>query len=285
MSNSINTAVTTTPAKFDQDRSCSISDLHKTIINNRFHGKALSVEDFGGSKTMYNNWKNALRLLQDCVSTYAVAQRNKLPKPEVDAARDALFGSWRSVLNFFKNATDDFKIKPEADDVQALLTISGKLVMCHSQEYKDASAAKSAAKKDLDLVSERKMRYEKAKENNNPLSGDEKVFTALLADVMGEATETRSIAQYQREYENACAEFERVKGLRGSSWYEFTPYGEAAFRKGLEDLICDRIEGRLSKTSQEIREEKQAKNRKRNEERKAAEKKQKKETKSENKAA
>ena len=238
--------VTTTPAKFDQDRSCSISDLHKTIINNRFYGKALSVEDFGGSKTMYNNWKNALRLLQDCVSTYAVAQRNKLPKPEVDAARDALFGSWRSVLNFFKNATDDFKIKPEADDVQALLTISGKLVMNHSQEYKDASSAKSAAKKDL---------------------------------------ETEETEETKNAFASATAEFDRIKALSGSSWYEFTPYGEAAFRKGLEDLICDRIEGRLSKTTQELREEKQAKNRKRNEERKAAEQKQKKETKSENKAA
>ena len=238
--------VTNTPAKFDQDRSCSISDLHKTIINNRFYGKALSEGDFGGSKTMYNNWKNALRLLQDCVSTYAVAQRNKLPKPEVDAARDALFGSWRSVLNFFKNATDDFKIKPEADDVQALLTISGKLVMCHSQEYKDASAAKSAAKKDLDL--------EETEETKNAFA-------------------------------SATAEFKRIQALNGSSWYEFTPYGEATFRKGLEDLICDRIEGRLSKTAQEIREEKQAKNRKRNEERKLAEQKKSQEAKSEKKAA
>jgi hypothetical protein len=56
----------------------------------------------------------------------------------------------------------------------------------------------------------------------------------------------------------------------GSTWQEYVPYGTAQFRKGLEDMICDRIENRLAKSATEVAAEKKAKNQKRAAERKAS---------------
>lgn len=208
----------------------SIANLHKTILCNRQFGRALTPSDFGG-KAMFTAWSNSLSVLQCAVSDLAVAARNGNDAADVSAKRDATFAAWRSVLKFFENVTDDFKIKPTADDEKALLTIAGKITTKHSEPWKIASQKKAAAKEALD-------------EKETP--------------------------ENKAAFAAAKAELDALSQVPGSTWQEYVPYGTAQFRKGLEDMICDRIENRLAKSATEVAAEKKAKNQKRAAERKAS---------------
>lgn len=201
--------------------------LNNIVIINRKSNLALGLDDFGNTD-LFKSWKIASEHLRLTLSAYAVADRNGQTDEEMDNSLELCFSAYRAVLKFFEDKSENFKLKPQAQDIHALRDVCGNYAPNNTNLFKTKNASDTSF-------------------------NDCFVWFANYLQECESKKQTPTDVILKEH--NGKTEYYTVNPNTGN---EFKPVGEKKFRKGLEDFIADRCTARKAMTAQEIEEEKTA---------------------------